>query len=346
MADRMHEDQEFVKKLNGDLMMAVAQDDPVQEVQDGRLTALRASRRGELYVSFDNEVSVTATSDAEGTKGDTAPDTAMQIGGEVTTNQPAYANGSIDALSLATDGDLRVEVTDSTAVDDAAAPAESLSVGGTASATVPTPDEGDMSTLSTDLFGGARVRVDRAQAAHDAESPAEVVLQGQYAETTVPAAVADMDTVRPWYDEYGRQIVKTTDLATNSMKVTDVAPAKTQKLGPLTFTQLDEPGATAATNCRNYSNFCFQVTIGGTPLATTVIAEGSHDNSNWFQLSIDTTTMRTGWTIANNQATCDETGTFELRGSGLATEYIRCAIMDTSGSPDAATADIQLMLGN
>jgi len=346
MSDRMHEDQQFVKKLNGDLMLAVGTDDPVVRVANGRMVALRATQRGELLVSFDNEVSVTATSDAEGEKRDPAPTTVMQGGGTVTSTQPAYANNSIDALSLATDGDLRVEVTDSTAVSDAAAPAESLSVGGTANASAPTPDEGDMSTLSTDLFGGARVRVDRAQAIHDAAAPAEVVLQGQYAETTVPTAVADADTVRAWFDEYGRMVDKATDLATLTKRVTDVAPAKTQKLGPLTFAQLDEPGATAATNCRNYSNFCFQVTIGGTPAATTVIAEGSHDNSNWFQLSVDTTTMRTGWTIANNQATCDETGTFELRGSGLATEYIRCAIMDTSGSPDAATADIQLMLGN
>jgi len=346
MSERAHEGQDIKKKLSIDIIGAIATDDPKVQVDEGEYVGLRASRSGELYAKIDSDVQVTAVSNAEGQDGQTAPLYTQKVGGKVTTAAPSYTNNHIGPLSLATDGDLRTTLTQAQGVPDAAVPAEAIQVGGVANATVNTLDEGDLGALSFDLNGGARVRVDRAQAAHDAAAPAERVVVAHVAETTVPTAVADGDVVNMDVNEYGRQRLAGYDNGSNGLLVVEVAPALIQKAGPLTFTQLDEPGATAATNCRNYKNFCYQILVAGSPTATTIFAEGSHDNSNWFQLTVDTTTMARGWTIANNQATCSAAGCYELRGSNLACQYIRCSIMDLSGSPESVTADIQLMLGN
>ena len=327
MARQTHEGQAHGRTANVEVMAGVVQDDAVNipGLVQGQVCRLRLTPRGELKVSVDSDINLTSTTEAK-----------------VTAAAPSYAEGALEPFSMDRSGDLRTRVTDVQGVPDAAAPTEALQAGGVANASAPTPDEADMGALSMDLFSGLRTRIDRAQGTHDAAAPAEMVMEGGYATATVPAAVATGDAVRPWRDTRGREIGFADVMSSQARAVTQVSAPPTATLGPVSFTQIDEPGETAATDIENLDKWCYQVTVGGVPAASTIVAEGSHDNSNWFTLTADSTAVA-GLAVSANIGTISAAGVYEWKGSGFASKYIRLSVMNTSGSPDAATFDIQLM---
>jgi hypothetical protein len=382
--ERAHEGQDHKKKGNMLVVGGVATEDVENKVGNDRYVMQRFTRKGEALVAFDQDVTVTATNAAVGTVGEAAPASASQSGGLTSATAPAYPASQLRPHSLDTDGSLRTKVEAAQGVHDAEVTgdaivvgaranatadtpdegdmgqlsmdlnsnlrtrvdqAQAVAVGARANATADTPDEGDLSQLSVDLTSNLRTRVDLAQGTHDSAAPSQILMQGQFAETTVPAAVADGDAVRPNFNEYGEPRDAAFDYSALATRIVDPSPALQTKIGPLSFTQIDEPGVTAATNCRPYKNFCWQCVVGGSPVATTLTVEGSHDNSNWFDVTIDST-AKENMAVANNIATISAAGTFEVRGSRLATAYIRLKVMGTSGSPDIATVDCQLILGN
>jgi len=151
------------------------------------------------------------------------------------------------------------------------------------------------------------------------------------AESTVPVAVADGAEVIPWFDTLGRQVNKFTNIATNAADVNEIAPWGTQRL-ETAFTQLTAVGSTAGTNSLVYHNGCFQYIVAAINANVVVRAEGSLDNTNWFNLAGADTTI-----LAN--------GTYALEWTNRALEYVRCTFVSEAGGA-AATIDVTLMLGN
>jgi len=156
---------------------------------------------------------------------------------------------------------------------------------------------------------------------------------GVIAETTFPDAVADGQLVNPLHDEYGRQWIKGYDVTSDSLSVTDISPAvmATQEV---TFAQLTAPGSTVAVEVSNYHHYTFQVTVAAIDTTVTVRAEGSLDNTVWFNLD-DT---RTDLVIAAN-------GTYSMRASNRKCKHIRFTFVSEVGGT-AATIDVKLMCGN
>jgi hypothetical protein len=344
MSERAHEGQDYKKKLAHDVIGGVATADPQIQVEEGDYVQARFTRRGELRTSIDGDINLTTVSNSEGLNGSAPPSYSQLAGGTATTNAPAYGNNQIRPLSLETDGDLRTVITDAQAASDAAAPSQVLMVGALANAAAPTPDEGDIYALSTDLTSGLRTRVDLAQGTQSATAPSQILMQGQYAETTVPTAVSDTEAVRPWYDEYGRPIAKETDLSQQAQRVTDIAPATTQKLGPITFTQLTDQGATAATNVRNYKYINAHVVAASITASAEVRLEGSHDNSNWFPLPLLENDV-TNFAVNGGEAVISAAGTYCLQTPAVSVEYVRFNYFG-GGSPNNSTYDVSLMAGN
>jgi hypothetical protein len=244
----------------------------------------------------------------------------------------------MNALSLETDGDLRVTITDAQAAHDAAVASEAVLVAGRASASLDTPDEGDQAALSIDLTNQLRVTSANVQGTHDFAAPTQVVMQGQFAETTVPTAVADGDVVRPWVDEYGREVGKTDDLSSGSTLVTQTDSPRNAYIGPFTNAQIDEPGVTTAVGIKGCPHWTFGIVVGGTPLASTIEAEGTVDDTNYFTVTPETT-AKAGLAIANCVGTISAAGNYEWKGT-TALSQIRLKIMGDSGSPDSATFDV------
>jgi hypothetical protein len=167
-----------------------------------------------------------------------------------------------------------------------------------------------------------------------------MVIEGGVAETTFPTAVTDGQTVRPLRDEYGRAIGRTDDLGSNATLTACVAALPRAYTGPFTFTQIDEPGETAATNISGYPEWCFQVDVGGTPLASTIEAMGSIDGTDYGTITTETT-AQDGLAVALNVGTISKAGTYFWKGR-CAMRFIKLRVMGDSGSPDSATFDIAL----
>ena len=345
MSERTEEGFGRKKRLKFDVTGGVAVDAPTNQVNAGQYVQQRMTRRGEALVKM-TDVDIEANLASEGEIGVPVPPTsATLIGGIATAADPVHLEGRLNEVSLTLEGDIRTTITQAQAAEAAAAPDDVLQVGGRVETVAPNPADDTLASLSLDSYNGIRARIDRAQGTHGATVPGEVLMQGQYAEATVPTALTDGDVARPWYDLYGRPTLRADDLATLTLRISDVAPALVAKLGPVTFTQIDEPGVTAATNIRNYKNWCFQVVVAGTPTATTIVAEGSHDGTNWFDMQTSST-AKTGLAVANNIGTISEAGVYSWSGVNACTVYIRLKVMPTSGSPESVTLDVQLMAGN
>jgi hypothetical protein len=160
------------------------------------------------------------------------------------------------------------------------------------------------------------------------------VVTGNIAETTVPTAVSDGQTVNRLVNEYGQAEDAAYDFDNNADRVIDVAPAVSQKLGPLTFTQLTAAGSTAATNIRNYKNLTWQIILANKDTSVDVRVEGSHDGTNWFNMD-----------DAGTDTQYTANGTYSLRASDRAVEFTRFTFVSEVGGA-AATLDASLMAGN
>ena len=77
------------------------------------------------------------------------------------------------------------------------------------------------------------------------------VLVGQRAESTVPTEVSDADMVAGWYDTFGRQIIKGTNLGQECLDVNEVAPAVIQSLNTV---NLNAVGSATGSNLGAWVN--------------------------------------------------------------------------------------------
>jgi len=337
MPERVTEGEGYKRQLSLTAIGGLADESNDNQVESGEYIVQRYTRAGEALVKI-SEVAITAESASEGDLNTALPTDATLAGGSVLTGHPAYTTGTMNALSLATDGDLRVTITDAQAVHDATVASECVLVAGRASASLDTPDEGDQAALSVDLTNQLRVTSANVQGTHDFAAPTQVVMQGQFAETTVPTAVADGDVVRQWVDEYGRPIGKTDDLSSGSTLVTQTDSPRVAYIGPFTNAQIDEPGVTTAVGIKGCPHWTFGIVVGGTPLASTIEAEGTVDDTNFFTLTPETT-AKAGLAVANCVGTISAAGNYEWKGTA-AVSQIRLKVMGDSGSPDSATFDV------
>jgi len=345
MSERAVEGQSAARRVKIDLIGGKVDESPGSEAEDGQYIAARFTRRGELLARVSG-VDITATSASEGNVGDIAdvPGVATQVGAIATAAVPAHTEGTLNEFSQDLSGDIRTRVTDVQGAPDAAAPSEALQVGAVANAVAPTPDEADMGAASMNLASELRVFSENTEAAHDAAAPSRRVVTAGVASTNIPTAVANGDAVNMDMNLYGRQRDAAYDDSSGSKAVTVVSNPSRNVIGALTFTQIDEPGDTAVTDITGFPLWCFQVVAGGTPLASTIEALGSHDNSNFFTLTPETT-AKAGLAVANGVGTISAAGTYEWKGIA-AVKYIKLRVMGDSGSPDAATFDVQLVVNS
>jgi hypothetical protein len=77
------------------------------------------------------------------------------------------------------------------------------------------------------------------------------VLVGQRAESTVPTEVSDADMVAGWYDTFGRQIIKGTDLGQECISVNEIAPSIIQTLNSV---NLNAVGSATGSNLGAWVN--------------------------------------------------------------------------------------------
>lgn len=226
-----------------------------------------------------------------------------------------------------------------------APPTDATQVGGIATVNVPTHVEGTLNEISLDLAGNLRAILPTVTATYGADVAAQLLFLGQYSQSGVPVSSITGQAIRAWYDTLGRAIGFADDLGNQARRTVPVSAPPRSVLGPITFTQIDEPGVTVATNISKYTSWSFQIVVAGSPTALTIVAEGSHDNSNWFDLDT-TSTAKTGLAIASNIGTISQAGVYEWKGGTFASKYIRLKVMPTSGSPESVTLDIQLMASN
>ena len=122
-------------------------------------------------------------------------------------------------------------------------------------------------------------------------APTTVVVVGQTATAGVPVAVADGETVRPWYDTLGRQVIAGYDVSSGSLLVTNVAPVPRATL-VTAQAALTAAGVGAAVNVAGYASITWQIVIASINTSVTVRVEGSNDGTSFFNMNdagIDTT---------------------------------------------------------
>jgi len=208
-----------------------------------------------------------------------------------------------------------------------------VAAGARANATADTPDEGDIAQLSVDLNSNLRTRVDQAQVATGAAAPAQAVQAGVLARSTIPTAVDSGDLVALLGDLYGRLKLAAHDESTGTLLVTDITPAAADTIGPTAWTQITAAGSSTSVNIKGYSRFEIAVVVANIDTDVTVRAEGSNDDSNWFNL--DDSLMDTTYT-AN--------GTYPLSKDGVSCNYLRFTMVDETGGT-SVTLDATYLIG-
>lgn len=198
----------------------------------------------------------------------------------------------------------------------------------------PTYAAGDNVPLTIQTDGDASVTLTDAQGATGAAAPTEMVQQGLLANAAPPTAATAGHSVRRSANLYGATHDASYSWSDNANRSVDTAPAIQSKFGPVTFTQLTAAGSTAAQNVRPRTTIEYAVTVASIDTSVTVRVEGSHDNTNWFNL--DDAAIDTTYT-AN--------GTYELCKYGVAAEYVRFTFVSEAGGANA-TLDVSLMAGN
>uniref|UniRef100_A0A6H1ZGU8 Uncharacterized protein n=1 Tax=viral metagenome TaxID=1070528 RepID=A0A6H1ZGU8_9ZZZZ len=226
-----------------------------------------------------------------------------------------------------------------------ATPGMASLAGATATAAVVTYDEGDLAALSVDLYGNLRTRIEDAQAVHDDPAPAEVLMQGQYAATAVPAAVYNGATVRPWYNEYGQQVLGGYGIDNDTIKVSDQAPAVQQKVNIPAETLNDPEDASTAVNVRPYKNVCYRVTAANVTNTLYIQIQGSIDNSTFGALPLQEGDV-TGMSTAGGTCTITADGTYFVCAANIAVSQVKLVWLAGGGSPAATALTVEGMAGN
>lgn len=239
-----------------------------------------------------------------------------------------------------------------------------VKTGGKAVAAEPAAvDDGDRVDAYFDLNGRQHVVVDAStgtevsgDAAHDALDAGNPVKVGGRAHSSAPAAVANGDRVNAYFDVQGKlgtfseldeAIEEETGVVTKGVMLlldngTNGTFGQCDASGNLktvptlngtttqTWAQLTAPGATAAKACLGYSKHTIQYTVASIDTSVTVRAEGSLDNTSWFNLS-----------AGDADTTDGANGTYGMIFEG-ALAYIRFVLVSEDGGT-AATIDAKYL---
>lgn len=153
------------------------------------------------------------------------------------------------------------------------------------------------------------------------------------AESAVPVAVADGADVDPWFDTLGRMVLKGLNLPLEAFDVNEVADATTQVFNNV-WAQLTAAGVTSSVSADVYHNHTFQIVVAAIDVSVTVRAEGSLDNTNFYNL--DDTGSDTTY-LAN--------GVYLMHKPDYKTNYIRFRFVSEVGGANV-TLDVTYMAGN
>lgn len=193
----------------------------------------------------------------------------------------------------------------------------------------------DVERLLTGISGDVSNLNDLTQSTGDA-SVNFGILNFAIAQTGQAGSVNEHGVVAPWFDELGRQIIKGYNTSENALDVLEQSPALTDTSGPFSETGLTEPGFTSQQNILNYELITYQTTISSIDTNVVLEIEQSNDASNWFTSRLENTAV-TGMSIANNQVTVTENGTFGLttRRQG---QWSRLQFVSESGGTSATVS--------
>jgi len=126
----------------------------------------------------------------------------------------------------------------------------------------------------------------------------KVTVTGGKAEETVPTEVADADAVATWFDTFGRQVLKGTNLGLNAMDTNEVSPALLLTNEQTLLDAVTATGASSSYNVLNYNKITFYYIASSTSTGATIKIQSSPDDSNWYDedteaISADGTTQFT-----------------------------------------------------
>lgn len=154
-----------------------------------------------------------------------------------------------------------------------------------------------------------------------------------FAQTGIPGPSVEHNVVTPWYDEYGRQVTKGYNSSLGAVEVEEQSPALIQALGPFSETGLTAPGFTSQQNILDYELVTYQATVSAIDTNVVLNVQQSADGSNWFIAKLENSAV-TGMSIANNQATITENGTYGLT-SRRQGQFARLQFESESGGTNA-----------
>ena len=217
------------------------------------------------------------------------------VGGLVTSGTLLYTNYDGAPFSFGTDGRLRTDaaIVGSIIIGSISANVDSIYVqSGNAyqvsgnvnvvSGTITTVtssfmNSGNSYQVSGNVFVGSIQGTD----AVDSAITANPVFVGAKAESTVPTEVADGDAVNHWFDTFGRQVIKGTNLGQESLDVNEIAPWALQTING---TQLSAVGSSAGSHVGPWVNMADYKTktvyyeyTSGTTAGMTTYLEASHN---------------------------------------------------------------------
>ena len=172
--------------------------------------------------------------------------------------------------------------------------------------------------------------------AHNDAAAGKVFQLGGIAESSVPEEVADSDTVRVWFDTYGRQVPHGANLGLGAQDVNEVAPALTQYTKITGITQLTAPGSTADVNVSSMGLYGYAFTVAALDTNVIVGMTGNVDGTNYAYLPLDNSAVSDA-SITTNKVTVTANGTYAIYSSAPVNEARFTWITEAGGT--AATID-------
>ena len=185
----------------------------------------------------------------------------------------------------------------------------------------------DLATANVTIGGDVQVDVsafrDASSNARDAlvDSDDKIILSTQ----------SNISTTRTWnLDSSTDSVATNVNVNLDSTDSITIHPAWESA----SFAQLNDTGTTSSLNVEKFSNHTFQLVTANISTNAIVRAEGSLDDSNWFNMSDD-----------NSDTTLTTDGTYCMYKANFKTKYIRVNFVSESGATNT-TIDVDYMGGN
>lgn len=134
------------------------------------------------------------------------------------------------------------------------------------------------------------------------------------------------------------------DAATGTNQVSVVNNAVTSRIKQTSITQLTAAGQTVATNVSSFKNVGYSFTVASINTNVVVGMQGTIDDSNWFEMSLDSTAV-TGASYLANRVTITANGTYYIYARNVNVSQVRFNFISELGGT-AATIDVDFMAGN